>query len=135
LPREVLTVGIPPHSEAHEAGDRPRKGGQDRGATPGKKKKARKVRAPSGCQSPSRSLLLPYALSRCTEDEAVAFEAHLLACGSCFQALKTLDRAGTLIRQFISTESPSLDRVRQALGGGRFVSSGGTRPRGQQTPK
>jgi hypothetical protein len=135
MPWEVLTVGMPPHSEGDAKRDRPRRGGREPGNTPpGKKQRARKVRPASGCQSSARSLLVPYALSRCGEDEAVTFEAHLLACQSCFQSLKTLDRAGNLIQQFMATESPALERVRQALGGG-FVTSGGTPPRGHRSPR
>jgi hypothetical protein len=65
----------------------------------------------------------------------VRFEAHVLVCGSCFRALKTLDRAGTLIQQFLATESPARDSVRSALGGGRFVESGGSRPRTPRSPR
>jgi hypothetical protein len=130
LPPEVATVGIGPQADGNGQGPGPRKGGRE--STPrSKRKKGRGgVRRVSGCESPEkRNLLLPYALAKCSEDEAVTFEAHMLACASCFQALKTLDRAGNLLRQAINSPSPALDRLRLALGGARFVVSGGSHPR------
>jgi hypothetical protein len=63
-----------------------------------------KPSAAAGCtDSPARSLLLPYALSRCGENDALRFEAHVLECETCFQDLKALDRAGTLIQEFLAS--------------------------------
>ena len=56
----------------------------------------------ASCADPvGRSLLVPYALSECTEDQALDFEAHLLGCDACFGDLKCLDRAGSLIREHL----------------------------------
>jgi hypothetical protein len=58
---------------------------------------------------------LPYALSRCSENDALGFEAHLLACETCFQDLKTLDRAGKLIQEFLArTAGPRARDAKQA---------------------
>ena len=67
------------------------------------------------CDRPERSLLLLYALSRCAEEEALDFEAHLLDCDACFEDLKTLDRARTLIREALNADSPVLERIRSSL--------------------
>ncbi len=60
-------------------------------------------------------LLVPYALERCPEEEAEVFEAHLLGCGLCFEDLKSLDRAGLVIREYLGSGSPSVDRLRDSL--------------------
>jgi hypothetical protein len=60
-------------------------------------------------------LLVPYALARCPDEEAEVFEAHLLGCGLCFDDLKSLDRAGLVIREYLGSESPSIDRLRDSL--------------------
>ena len=66
-----------------------------------------------------RSLLLLYALSGCLDEEALDFEAHLLECEACFQDLKTLDRAGVLVREALAADPAVLTRLRSALTGFR----------------
>lgn len=58
-----------------------------------------------------RALLLRYALSRCSEKEAQALEAHLLLCEACFEDLKTLDRAGVLLRELTGPGALTLEQV------------------------
>jgi hypothetical protein len=78
--------------------------------------KGRSLAAEGACRAPGiRSLLLPYALSDCREPESVAFEAHLLSCDPCFEDLKCLDRAGSLLLHFLRPASPISERVRTAL--------------------
>jgi hypothetical protein len=93
-----------------------------RGASPsiegGRLLGARQRRAKSRCRVPtSRSLLLPYLLSQCSEDQAITLEAHLLACATCFQDLKSLDRAAGVIHELMDTTSPARDQVLALLGG------------------
>ena len=66
---------------------------------------------PRCCTHEERALLVPYACSSCTDEEALTFEAHLLMCARCFEDLKTLDRAGVLIREFADSKSPGLERL------------------------
>ena len=52
------------------------------------------------CAEPERrALLVPYALGRLGEDEALDFEVHLLMCETCFKDVKILDKASRLIRE------------------------------------
>jgi len=69
------------------------------------------------CDQPERALLLLYALSSCSEEEALDFEAHLLDCDTCFEDLKTLDRARMLVREALAADSPVPERVRSSLRG------------------
>jgi hypothetical protein len=66
---------------------------------------------PRRCTHEERALLVPYACSSCTDEEALGFEAHLLLCAQCFEDLKTLDRAGVLIREFADSKSAGLERL------------------------
>ena len=68
------------------------------------------------CSESERSLLLLYALQGCLDDEALDFEAHLLGCETCFQDLKTLDRARTLVQEALAADPDVLQRLRTALG-------------------
>ena len=69
------------------------------------------------CQDPvSRALLVPYALGTCSDAEAEGLEAHLLACETCFQDLKVLDRAGALLRAYADSGARGLDRLRTQAG-------------------
>ena len=71
----------------------------------------------TACPDPQeRQMLLLYALSGCLDDEALDFEAHLLGCDSCFEDLKTLDRARTLVQEAMAGEPAVLERVRETLG-------------------
>ena len=67
------------------------------------------------CQEGERSLLLLYALQGCLDDEALDFEAHLLGCETCFQDLKTLDRARSLVQEALTADPAVLQRLRTAL--------------------
>ena len=67
--------------------------------------------APSCRDAAGRALLVPYACSSCTDEEALTFEAHMLTCAACFEDLKVLDRAGVVIREFTSTRSEPLERL------------------------
>ena len=64
------------------------------------------------CDPRVRQTLLPYALTCCPEDEALAFEAHLLDCEVCYRDLKALDRAGAVIRQIAEIEPPRREGAR-----------------------
>ena len=71
---------------------------------------------PRRCRdSEGRSLLVLYALSSCSAEEAEAFEAHLLECDACFGDLQCLERAGILIREFLDSPAVVSERVRDAL--------------------
>ena len=63
------------------------------------------------CRGAARPWLLLYLLSGCGEEEALAFEAHLLSCEACFRDLQTLDRARSLLREHLGARSPVLDRL------------------------
>lgn len=64
---------------------------------------AEQASEPEGCQDPGlRSLLVPYALSGCSEDQEIAFESHVLVCDPCFQDLIALDRASNLLTEFLA---------------------------------
>ena len=68
------------------------------------------------CGDPdSRVLLVPYALARCPDEAAEVFEAHLLGCGACFEDLKSLDRAGRVIHEYLGSGSSAADRLRDSL--------------------
>lgn len=61
----------------------------------------------SGCESPEfRALLIPYALSSCTEEAEERFESHLLTCDACFRDLKAIDRTRELIQDFVGEDRP-----------------------------
>jgi hypothetical protein len=95
---------------------------------------SRQQRTAPRCRVPAaRMLLLPYALSQCREAEALRFEAHLLACETCFSDLKTLDRAGALIREFADEKDPVLERVRAALAPTRLPGRRTPKPRAHST--
>jgi hypothetical protein len=64
----------------------------------------------------SRSNLLLYALSRCSEREAEDLEAHVLECDACFGDLQVLDRAGVLLREFLGPDASSHTRQLEVLG-------------------
>jgi anti-sigma factor RsiW len=64
----------------------------------------------------ARRLLLPYVLGGCAEIEAQVFEAHLLSCEACFQDVKLMDRAASLVRSLAPEGSPLRERVRALLG-------------------
>ena len=72
------------------------------------------------CNEPQeRSLLLLYALSACLDDEALDFEAHMLGCETCFEDLKTLDRARLLVQEAMAGDPVVLERIRGAVAGYR----------------
>ena len=58
---------------------------------------SRRSHTRSFCSHKRRALLVPFALTGCTPDEALAFEAHLLECDACFEDLKSLDLAAAVI--------------------------------------
>ena len=66
---------------------------------------------PACPDSEARARLVPYALSTLSDEEAIAFEAHLLLCPTCFEDLKVLDRAGVVLREFTQGHPLALDRV------------------------
>ncbi len=68
---------------------------------------------PPKCGDPvGEALLVPYALGGCQEREALAFEAHLLGCETCFENLRTLDQARRLLREFNASISVGRDPSR-----------------------
>ena len=100
----------------------PSKGRPDRVvADSGRGSRTERRSGPStSCRDPkARSLLVPYVMSTVREDEAVAFESHLLACGSCFRDLKCLDRAGALIREFTRAGSVVIEGAESTRGRGQ----------------
>lgn len=102
----------PPRADGSENPPRPgrRHGGGVAKGSPAPRPGGRRGVRSSGCREPDvRALLLPYALSRCTEKEAVAFEAHLLGCAACFRDLKCLVRLGTLLRELLGPGASRLD--------------------------
>lgn len=113
-----MTVRFTPHSARANGGPRPEKGRF--GRLPAEETAAhgapRKGSHGPACADPAaRALLLPYALSRCTDDESFDFEVHVLCCAACFRDLKRLDLAGSLLHELMDAPSPALNRVRQAL--------------------
>ena len=63
------------------------------------------AREPPACRDEeARALLVRYVLARCSEEEAIRFEGHLLLCDLCFEDVKVLDRAGILLRGFLDEE-------------------------------
>jgi len=92
-------VTKPPASDGRGSGKRKRPGHPE-APTPPDGRPASDGSAISACRDVvGRALLVPYALSRCPEEQALAFEGHLLTCEACFQDLKVLDRAGVLLRE------------------------------------
>lgn len=58
---------------------------------------------PNGCQDAGlRALLVPYAISLCTEDQEIAFESHVLVCDTCFEDLIAIDRASNLLTEHLA---------------------------------
>lgn len=53
-------------------------------------------------------------LSRATDDEALDVEVHLLGCEMCFQDLKALYRAGTVVTELsrLGTHPPTRSKKR-----------------------
>jgi hypothetical protein len=66
-----------------------------------------------GCRASERQeLLLQYAFGGCSDEQEIAFEAHLLACDLCFDDLKALERTRDLIERFVLSEPPLLRHAR-----------------------
>lgn len=53
-------------------------------------------------------------LARATDDESLDVEAHLLGCEMCFQDLKALYRAGTVVTELsrLGTHPPKRSKKR-----------------------
>jgi hypothetical protein len=105
-----------PRREKKQAGRRH----SGRAEVGGAKIPRRKLQARSCINPEVRRLLVPYAISRCRESEAVRFEAHMLACPVCFRDLKTLDRAGALLKSHLPpprSAEDELPRTGPAAGG------------------
>jgi hypothetical protein len=61
-----------------------------------------------GCVDPGIGRhLLAYSLDRLPASTEVEFEAHMLACDHCFDALRGLDQIASALRVFISELSDS----------------------------
>lgn len=61
-----------------------------------------------------RAHLLRYVLARATDDESLDVEVHLLGCELCFQDLKALYRAGTVVTELsrLGTHPPKRSKKR-----------------------
>lgn len=85
-----------PRPEKSDA--RPRRDGAASGARTSKRGRLGPTAAK--CTDPKqRAHLLRYVLARATDDESLDVEAHLLGCEMCFQDLKALYRAGTVVTE------------------------------------
>jgi hypothetical protein len=73
-----------------------------------------------------RALLLSYAFSGCEEDDAVAFEVHVLSCEACYRDLQCLHRASDLLGEFRTSAPQAFKRLVTNLRQ-RPPSHGGTR--------
>jgi anti-sigma factor RsiW len=59
----------------------------------------------AGCVDPRTGLLLlDYSLSRLSPADELEFEAHLLACDHCFDALRGLDQIESILRAFVDLD-------------------------------
>ncbi len=117
--REVMTVHFAAGPDGADLDPRPKKGRGKSAPTASDGQGAVPERAGpmTRCRDPrARAFLVPYALSSLREESAAVFEAHLLACGSCFRDLKCLDRAGALLRSFMGSGSSASEWVKLGRG-------------------
>lgn len=70
----------------------------------------------TACAHKARRLLVPYGLWQCDEDDALEFEAHLMACSACFEDLKHLAHAAELIEEH-SQRTPQSPHLKLKPGG------------------
>ena len=86
------------------------------------------------CDPTVRSMLLIYSLKICEEEEAVAFEAHLLDCEVCYRDLRALDRAGAVIRQIAEIEPARREGAREGESAGSGSGCSACRTAGRTVP-
>jgi hypothetical protein len=59
-----------------------------------------------GCLDPKIGRrLLAYSLDRLSPADEIDFEAHMLECDHCFEALRGLDQIESVLRAFIDLEA------------------------------
>jgi hypothetical protein len=59
-----------------------------------------------GCVDPELGRrLLAYSLDRLPVAEEIGFEAHMLECDHCFEALRGLDQIESILRAFVDLET------------------------------